>query len=58
MANEVRFIHDALGQSTISNMATEATMKELLEAMGSGSTTKGGKGLGSLKGVSTDSKET
>ena len=51
MANEVRFIHDALGQSTISNMATEATMKELLEAMGSGSTTKGGKGLGSLKGV-------
>ena len=34
MAKEVQFIHDALGQSTISNMATEATLKELLKAIG------------------------
>lgn len=34
---EVKFIHDALGESTIKNMATEATLKELLEAIGGGS---------------------
>lgn len=39
MADQVKFIHDALGTSTISNMATEATMKELLEAIGGGQTT-------------------
>ena len=37
MANEVQFIHSALGSSTISNMATEATLKDLLEALGGGS---------------------
>jgi len=38
MADQVTFIHNALGQSTISNMATEATLKELLNAIGGGKT--------------------
>ena len=38
MADQVKFIHQALGESTISNMATEATLKELLEAIGGGQT--------------------
>lgn len=46
MANEVQFIHSALGSSTISNMATEATLKELLEALG------GGSGAGNTRGNS------
>ena len=46
MANEVQFIHSALGSSTISNMATEATLKDLLEALG------GGSGAGNTRGNS------
>lgn len=32
--DQVKFIHDALGESIINNMATEATLKELLDAIG------------------------
>ena len=50
--NEVKFIHDALGQSTISNMATEATLKELLEAIGGSSNSTGSTRRGSKNSLS------
>lgn len=48
MADEVKFIHDALGESTIKNMATEATLKELLDAIGGSSNRTNKNSLASL----------
>ena len=58
MADSVKFIHDALGQSEIRNMATEATLKELLEVIGGpqGSNRSRSNSLYSLKNVFTGFK--
>jgi len=59
MANSVKFIHQALGESEVRNMATDATLRELLDAIGGGGASGRGNtsSLYSLKGTFTSLKQ-